>query len=171
MSINLLPWRIALFQQKRKQFLIFLSIAFIISLLLSVMLNQWIGSEKLIIIEQKVQLQKQEKDYAQLAQKLVALRAKYQPKEIGQGASYSQVIGLMQWLSNLPFEEGELSELSLSSQHLHLKGRSKNQKEFDDIKNFIQQAEIFSQQELVNLQFNHSAFWFEFSLQLREKND
>ena len=166
LSLNLLPWRLEQHQKAVRRFmwqgLIWLACSVLIVVGLSHLNEQQVQilnqtKEKLAQIthqvhQKRIQVQQLQHDLKEMNE-LTEMDTKY-------------VYRMLNLLTELPLQQGELDEFTLNAKQVVLSGMTESQKEFEAIHQFLKQH--FTTVNLTKLEPVQSQLFFQFDIQLSE---
>lgn len=166
-AINLYPWRLAQHRQRtRRAILILLGLALLyVSLMFG--LEQQTQSYKRQQLQLAQQQQQNTQQLNQSEQQSHLLQQRLQQQQQSAVEIPTDLLNsLLNQLSTLPFNQGELDFLQLSAEQLQLSGYATSQGEFEQIHQYLSQLPQIKQLQLS--QFNpqpEGILQFEFQLQ------
>ena len=165
-SLNLLPWRL---EQHQKAFRLFMwqsLIWLVCSVLILLGLSQ-LNTQQLQVLNQikenliqitnqvhqkRIQVQQLQRDLKEMNE-LTEMNTEY-------------VYRMLNLLSELPLQQGELDEFTLNAKQVVLSGMTESQKEFEAIHQFLKQH--FTTVNLTKLEPVQSQLFFQFDIRLSE---
>ena len=165
-SLNLLPWRL---EQHQKAFRLFIwqgLIWLVCSVLILFGLSQ-LNTQQLQVLNQikenltqithqvhqkRIQVQQLQRDLQEMNE-LTKMDTEY-------------VYRLLNLLSELPLQQGELDEFTLNAKQIVLSGMTESQQEFEEIHQFLKRH--FTEVNLTKFQPVQQQLFFQFDIQLSE---
>ena len=165
-SLNLLPWRL---EQHQKAFRLFIwqgLIWLVCSVLILFGLSQ-LNTQQLQVLNQikenltqithqvhqkRIQVQQLQRDLQEMNE-LTEMDVKY-------------VYRMLNLLSELPLQQGELDEFTLNAKQVVLSGATESQQEFEEIHQFLKRH--FTEVNLTKFQPVQQQLFFQFDIQLSE---
>lgn len=165
-SLNLLPWRL---EQRQKAFRLFIwqgLIWLVCSVLILFGLSQ-LNTQQLQVLNQikenltqithqvhqkRIQVQQLQRDLQEMNE-LTKMDTEY-------------VYRLLNLLSELPLQQGELDEFTLNAKQVVLSGATESQQEFEEIHQFLKRH--FTEVNLTKFQPVQQQLFFQFDIQLSE---
>ena len=160
MSMNLLPWRIEA-HQKRLRYLAFYTTLFaLVAINLMLVLNNQLTRQQQDLQTQQKNVEQFNQQLRTITQNIVQLRSLAQNVESVQPIDSSQIQANLQWLSNLPFQQGALTQFQQDAQSFSLEGTAQDQREFEALHQFLKTH--FPQVKLSHFQPEQHALYFRF---------
>lgn len=171
-AINLLPWRLKLHRQRSRILIWKLLFTFSLIILFSVTLhnnNEGISAEIIRIRQSILPLHK---ELARLQQQTDKLRKTYKVQENRYIIKRLEIERLLNLLTSLPLQQGELSALRLTDGNLQLDGIAETQAEFERLNRFLAENGSFTRIDLSQfVPQSDGSLQFQFTLMLENKND
>lgn len=169
MAINLLPWRLAIHHENIKKLFIRISLCLLSSISCTLLVFKILQTEQSLILQKNEQHQRLSQALDQTIEQITALRQNSVYHQEQQSLPQREIIPFLDWLSNLPLQKGELSEVDLTQQKLLIKGVAEDQQEFEQLQHRVEQFKLFKHAQLSQFQPQNSQLMFEF--QLKQEHD
>ena len=165
LSLNLLPWRLEQHQKAFRRFM-WQGLIWLACLVLIVGLNQ--------LNEQQAQTLNQTKEkLTQITHQVHQKRIQVQQlqrdlKEMNEltGMETEYVYRMLNLLTELPLQQGELDEFTLNAKQVVLSGMTESQQEFEEIHQFLKRH--FTEVNLTKFQPVQQQLFFQFDIHLSE---
>lgn len=170
MSINLLPWRITHHHNNMKKLCYRSIVCFIITVLFTIGLLKILQNEQQKVIKNTEDYQARSHNLQQILLQIRSLQNNHSFKKNPSIISHNEVEQFLSWLTNLPLQQGELNDLTLTAQNLTIKGNAEDQNEFEQLQEATHQFKLFEQVQLTQFQPKGTQLYFEFHFS-KESNE
>ncbi len=167
-AINLLPWRLYRHRQKLNVFLWKSLCCLLCSAFIGTYLLYLIQQQRHIVSDYHRQLHQLSHQLTQRIEQTNKLRHHYAGKEEQTSVPSAAALRFLELLTQLPLEQGELSEATLSTAQSKLKGQVEYQQEFERIQHFLSTHPWLLEAKLTAFTPQQTTLWFEFGLTLKE---
>ncbi len=166
-QINLLPWRLKLHREQSRKLLYKLFVMLLIAFSLLTALHYLSRQISAQITERQTALQQINNQLIQLERQIIKSRQNYIAPETQFPVESGQVEKLLDSLTRLPLQQGELTRLRFDYKRLELAGITENQAEFERINRFLTEHPLFGQVTLSQfIPQTDGSLHFQFTLDL-----
>lgn len=168
-GINLLPWRLEKYRQLLFLFLLkfiaVLLVAFILYAILATVQQQ----QKIVLQEQQQSFDLQKNRLTETVQNIVQLKQAMQDFTELQAIAPARVEQVLSLLTQLPFQEGELTAFHFNQEVIQLNGFCFSQTEFENLHQHV--SELFTSTLLTHFQTEQGRLVFQFELSPEPKTE
>ncbi|MGC6405526.1 competence protein ComB [Bisgaard Taxon 45] len=166
--INLLPWREKSAKHRLKQ----ISIQLIVLILLT-SIGYVYCFEQQALLERQALIQRAKQEQIRLEQQALTQQIQHLQQHIMElpdtaRLATADVLTVLNILSSLPLEQGELTSLQLDNQVLLLQGQMEKQQAFEQLHQYLLAQPLFARVELAEIRSESEQIVFEMALTINK---
>ncbi|MGC6376694.1 PilN domain-containing protein [Bisgaard Taxon 45] len=165
--INLLPWR----EKSAKRRLKHMSLQLIVLILLT-SIGYVYCFEQQALLEQQTLIQRAKQEQIRLEQQALSQQIQHLQQHMvlpdTARLATADVLTMLNMLSSLPLEQGELTSLQLDNQVLLLQGQMEKQQAFEQLHQYLLAQPLFSRVELAEMRSESAQIVFEMTLTINK---
>lgn len=168
-GINLLPWRLAKYQQLLRRFILKMFFVLVVTFTLYILFTVFQQQQREDLNTQQQLFVQQKNRLTQTLQKIAEAKQIMRNLTELQAISLNVVEKVISLLPQLPFQQGELESLSFNKEGIRLNGFCLTQEEFEMLREFL--SVHFTSFKLTQFQPGQGRLVFQFDLSSEVKNE